>query len=67
MTLGINVIENEKVLEIVGDLKADTIEDIMNQSNRFYKGDILSYHFEKIMQNEIAHRLDVNWMKGMYG
>ena len=56
MSLGINVIENEKVSEIVWGSKANTIQGIITKSNKFYKADVLFYHFEKIIQNEIPRQ-----------
>ena len=55
--LGIDVIENDGIAEIIGDSKTNTINGIISKSNKFFKADLLFYHFEKIVQNEIAVKL----------
>ncbi len=57
MTLGINVIESDGISEIVSDSGADKMKGIMTESNRFYEADVLFYHIEQIIQNEIAIQL----------
>ena len=55
--LGINVIENDGIAEIIGNSKTNTINGVISKSNKFFKADILFYHFEKKVQNEIAVKL----------
>ena len=56
-TLGINVIEDDVVTEIVGDSQTNTIKGVISKNGIFFKADVLFYHFEKIVQNEIAVKL----------
>jgi thioredoxin reductase len=57
MTLGINVIESDGISEIVSDSGADKMKGVLTESNRFYEADVLFYHIEQIIQNEIAIQL----------
>ena len=57
MTLGINVIESDGISEIVSDSGANKMKGVLTKSNRFYKADVLFYHIEQIIQNEIAIQL----------
>ncbi len=57
MTLGINVIESDGISEIVPDSGADKMKGVLTKNNRFYEADVLFYHIEQIIQNEIAIQL----------
>ena len=57
MTLGINVIENDRISEIVSDSVANKMMGVLTESNRFYEADVLFYHIEQVIQNEIAIQL----------
>ncbi len=63
-TLGINVIENDAIAEIVGDSKTNGIKGIILKSNRFYKAEVIFYHIGQIIQNEIANQLGCNFDEG---
>ncbi len=63
-TLGINVIENDYIAEIVGDSKTNVIKGIILKSNRFYKAEVLFYHIGQIIQNEIAKQLGCKFDEG---
>ena len=52
--LGIKIIEDDNVSEIIGHSETNTIKGVMSKNNKFFKADVLFYHFEKIVQNEIA-------------
>jgi thioredoxin reductase len=56
-TLGIDIIENDDIIEIVGDPNTKSIQGIITRTNGFYKADVLFYHLKKIIQNEIAIQL----------
>ena len=64
MTLGINVIENDDIAEIVGDSKTNVIKGVISKSNRFYKAEVLFYHIGQIIQNEIANQLGCEFDEG---
>ncbi len=64
MTLGINVIENEDIAEIVGDSKTSSIKGVISKSNRFYKAEVLFYHIGQVIQNEIANQLGCEFDEG---
>jgi thioredoxin reductase len=57
VTLGINVVENDEISEIVSDSKTDIMKGVLSKSNRFYEADVLFYHLGQIIQNEIAVQL----------
>lgn len=57
VTLGINVIENDGISEIVSDSKTNNMKGVLSKSNRFYEADVLFYHLGQIIQNEIAVQL----------
>ncbi|WP_458744446.1 NAD(P)/FAD-dependent oxidoreductase [Candidatus Nitrosocosmicus sp. T] len=56
-SLGINVIEDEIITEIIYDSKTNTINSVLTNSNRHHKVDIVFYHFGIEIQNEIAQKL----------
>ncbi len=64
MTLGINVIENEDIAEIVTDSKTNVIKGVLSKGNRFYKAEVLFYHIGQIIQNEIANQLNCEFDEG---
>jgi thioredoxin reductase len=57
MTLGINVVESDCISEIVSDSGANKMKGVLTKGNRFYEADVLFYHIEQIIQNEIAIQL----------
>jgi thioredoxin reductase len=57
MTLEFNVIENDYVVEIIGDSKTNQIKGVITKRNDFYEADVLFYHFDKVVRNEIAVQL----------
>ncbi|TVP39291.1 NAD(P)/FAD-dependent oxidoreductase [Candidatus Nitrosocosmicus arcticus] len=57
MALGINVIENDDIAEIVSDSKTNKMKGILSKRNKFYEADVLFYHLGQIIQNEIASQL----------
>ena len=57
VTLGINVVENDEISEIVSDSKTDNMKGVLSKSNRFYEADVLFYHLGQIIQNKLAVQL----------
>jgi thioredoxin reductase len=57
MTLEFNVIENDYIVEIIGDSKKNSIKGVITKKNDFYEADVLFYHFDKVIRNEIAVQL----------
>ena len=57
MALGINVIENDDIAEIVSDSNNNNMKGILSKRNKFYEADVLFYHFGQIIQNDIASQL----------
>ena len=57
ITLEFNVIENDYVVEIIGDSKTNGIKGVITKMNEFYESDVLFYHFDKVIRNEIAVQL----------
>jgi thioredoxin reductase len=55
--LGINIIENDSIDEIISDPKSNIIKGIITKSGKFHKADVIFYHFEQIIQNKIAIQL----------
>ncbi len=55
--LGINVIENDDIAEIVPDSKANKMKGILSKGNKFYETDVLFYHLGQTIQNDIASQL----------
>ena len=64
VTLGINVVENDEIAEIVADSKTNVIKGVISKSNRFYKAEVLFYHIGQIIQNEIANQLGCEFDEG---
>jgi thioredoxin reductase len=56
-TLNIDIIENDDIVEIVGDPSIKSIKGVITRNNGFYQADVLFYHLKKIIQNEIACQL----------
>jgi thioredoxin reductase len=63
-TLGIDVIENDEIVEIVADSKINVIKGVKSKSNRFYKAEVLFYHIGQLIQNEIANQLGCEFDEG---
>ncbi|HYF99474.1 MAG TPA: NAD(P)/FAD-dependent oxidoreductase [Candidatus Saccharimonadales bacterium] len=57
MDLGINVIENDDIAEIVSDPKTNKMKGILSKRNKFYEAEVLFYHLGQIIQNDIASQL----------
>ena len=57
MALGINVIENDDIAEIVSDSNKNKMKGILSKRNKFYEADVLFYHLGQIIQNDIASQL----------
>jgi thioredoxin reductase len=55
--LGINVIENDDIAEIVSDPMTNKMKGILSKRNKFYEADVLFYHLGQIIQNDIASQL----------
>lgn len=55
--LGINIIENDSIDEIISDPKSNNIKGVITKSRKFHKADVIFYHFEQIIQNKIAIQL----------
>jgi thioredoxin reductase len=55
--LGINVIENDDIAEIVSDSMTNKMKGIISKRNKFYEADVLFYHLGQIIQNDIASQL----------
>ena len=64
MTLEFNVIENDYVVEVIGDSKTNRIKGVITRRNEFYEADVLFYHFDKVIHNEIAIQLGCERDKG---
>ena len=56
-SLGINIIEDDGITEIIYDSKTNTINSVLTNSNLHHKADIIFYHFGIAIQNEIAQKL----------
>jgi thioredoxin reductase len=63
-TLGINVVENDEIAEIIADSKINVIKGVLSKGNRFYKAEVLFYHIGQIIQNEIANQLGCEFDEG---
>jgi thioredoxin reductase (NADPH) len=57
MALGINVIENDEIAEIVSDSNKNKMKGVITKRNKFYESDVLFYHLGQIIQNDIATQL----------
>jgi thioredoxin reductase len=63
-TLGINVIENDHIVKIIGDPKTKVIEGVISDRNEYYETDVLFYHLGQIIHNEIANQLGCEFDEG---
>ena len=64
MTLGINVIEDDNIVKIIGGSKSNIIEGVLTKSDRYYETDVLFYHLGQIIHNEIAKQLGCEFDEG---
>jgi thioredoxin reductase len=56
-SLGINVIEDDCIVEIIYDSQKHTITGVLTNSNIHHKADIIFYHFGILIQNDVAQKL----------
>lgn len=55
--LGIKVIENDDIAEIISDSNENKMKGVLSKRNKFYEADVLFYHLGQIIQNDIASQL----------
>ena len=56
-SLGINVVEDDYIVEIIYDSQKYTITGVLTNGNTLHKADIIFYHFGILIQNDIAQKL----------
>lgn len=63
-TLGIDVIENDGIVKIIGDSETNAIVGVLSKSNTHHEADVLFYHLGQIVNNEIANQLGCEFDEG---
>lgn len=63
-TLGIDVIENDCIVKIIGDSETNAIVGVLSKSNKYHEADVLFYHLGQIIHNEIAIQLGCEFDEG---
>jgi thioredoxin reductase len=56
-TFSIDLIENDEIIEIVGDSTRNTIKGVICKSNRFLEVEVLFYHLKQTVRNTLAYQL----------
>jgi thioredoxin reductase len=56
-TFSIDLIENDDIIEIVGDSTRNTIKGVICKSNRFLEVEVLFYHLKQTVRNTLAYQL----------
>jgi thioredoxin reductase len=54
--LGIKVVENDEIIEIIGDRKKG-IKGVISRSKKFHNADVIFYHLGYNVQNKLAEQL----------
>lgn len=63
-TLGIDLVENDEIIEIVGDSTRNAIKSVICKSNKCYEADVLFYHLNQIVRNQLAYQLGCDLDEG---
>jgi thioredoxin reductase len=67
-TFNIDLIENDEIIEIVGDSTRNAIKGVICKSNKFYEVEVLFYHLTQTVRNQLAYQLgcelDEDYIKG---
>jgi thioredoxin reductase len=63
-TLGIDLVENDEIIEIVGDSTRNAIKSVICKSNKCYEADVLFYHVNQIVRNQLAYQLGCDLDEG---
>jgi thioredoxin reductase len=56
-TLGIDLVENDEIIEIVGDSTRNAIRGVICKSNKCYDAGVLFYHLNQTVRNQLAYEL----------
>ena len=56
-TLGIDLVENDEIIEIVGNSTRNAIKSVICKSNKCYDADVLFYHLKQTVRNQLAYEL----------
>ncbi|MBA3977984.1 MAG: NAD(P)/FAD-dependent oxidoreductase [Nitrosopumilus sp.] len=64
MALGIDLIENDELVKIIGNSNTNAIEGVVSKSNKRYEADVLFYHLGQIIHNELANQLGCEFDEG---
>ena len=55
--MGIDLVENDEIIEIVGDSTRNAIRGVICKSNKCYDADVLFYHLNQTVRNQLAYEL----------
>jgi thioredoxin reductase len=64
LTLGINAVENDAIVEIVADPIKNAMKGILSKNNKFFEANVLFYHLGIVIQNELAKQLGCEFDEG---
>lgn len=64
ISLGIHVVDDDEIVEIIGDLKTNTIKSVLTKTDAYYEADIIFYHHGIVIQNETACQLGAELDEG---
>jgi len=56
-TFSIDLIENDEIIEIVGDSTRNAIKGVICKSNKFYEVEVIFYHLKQTVRNKLAYQL----------
>ncbi|HYZ96770.1 MAG TPA: NAD(P)/FAD-dependent oxidoreductase [Nitrososphaeraceae archaeon] len=56
-TLGIDLVENDEIIEIVGGSPRNSIKSVICESNKCYDAEVLFYHLNQTVRNQLAYQL----------
>lgn len=56
-TLGIDLVENDEIIEIIGDSTRNAIKGVICKSNKCYDAEVLFYHLNQTVRNQLAYQL----------
>jgi thioredoxin reductase len=61
---GIDLIENDDIIEIVGDSTRNAIKSVICKSNKCYEAEVLFFHINQTVRNKLAYQLGCELEEG---
>lgn len=56
-TLGIDLVENDEIIEIVGGSTRNSIKSVICESNKCFDAEVLFYHLNQTVRNQLAYQI----------